>query len=216
MTSGTLTDSFTLLRQFAGKRRGTECCELCGRELGPGHEHLVDPKRRKLVCACGACAILFGSQDRAQYKRVPREVKFLAGFRLTDAQWESLMIPITMAFFFESSVERNGQTKVIALYPSPAGATESQLPLDTWSGIVEENPVLAKMTPDVEALLVNRLGPARGYSEAEYYLLPIDECYRLVWLIRAHWKGLSGGADLWKQLESFFADLKVRSGARNA
>jgi hypothetical protein len=208
MMGGALADSFTLLRQFAGKRRPTECCELCGWELIPDHEHLVDPKARKLVCACGACAILFSSQSGAQYKRVPREVRFLAGFRLTDAEWESLMIPINMAFFFESSVEE----KVVALYPSPAGATESQLPLDTWSGIVAENPTLARMGQDVEALLVNRLGPTRGYSAAEYYLLPIDECYKLVWLIRSHWKGLSGGADVWKQLELFFAKLKGRSG----
>jgi hypothetical protein len=132
----------------------------------------------------------------------------ISGFRLTDAEWEGLMIPINMAFFFKSSVDE----KVVALYPSPAGATESQLPLDTWSGIVAENPVLARMAQDVEALLVNRLGPARGYSAAEYYLLPIDECYKLVWLIRSHWKGLSGGADVWKQLESFFDGLKARSG----
>ena len=212
MTSGALADSFSLLRQFAGKRRSAERCELCGWELGADHDHMVDPRARKLVCACGACAILFGSQGNAKYKRVLREVKFLGGFRLTDAEWESLMIPINMAFFFESSVE----SKIVALYPSPAGATESQLPLDTWSGIVAGNPALAEMTQDVEALLVNRLGPMRGYAAAEYYLLPIDECYKLVWLIRSHWKGLSGGAEVWKQLEVFFADLKARSGVRNA
>jgi Family of unknown function (DUF5947) len=208
MTSGALADSLSLLRQFAGKRRSTERCELCGMDLTGDHAHLVDPKARKLACACDACAILFSSRSGAQYKRVPREIKFLAGFRLTDAEWESLMIPINMAFCFKSSVD----DKVIALYPSPAGATESQLPLDTWSAIVAENPVLGRMGQDVEALLVNRLGPARGYTAAEYYLLPIDECYKLVWLIRSNWKGLSGGADLWKQLESFFADLKGRSG----
>ena len=209
MTGGALADSFSLLRQFAGKRRATERCELCGLELTADHAHLVDPRARKLACACDACTILFSSRSGAQYKRVPREITYLAGFRLTDAEWESLMIPINMAFFFESSVEQ----KVIALYPSPAGATESQLPLDTWSGIVAENPELARIEPDVEALLVNRLGPTRGYTAAEYYLLPIDECYKLVWLIRSHWKGLSGGADVWKQLESFFAELKGRSGA---
>jgi hypothetical protein len=213
MMGGALSDSFSLLRQFAGKRRSTECCELCGWELTADHEHVVDPNARKLLCACGACAILFSSQSGAQYKRVPRETRFLPGFRLTDAEWESLTIPINMAFFFESSV----QEKVVALYPSPAGATESQLPLETWRAIVAENPVLAGMAQDVEALLVNRLGPMRGYSTAEYYLLPIDECYKLVWLIRSHWKGLSGGADVWKQLESFFAGLKARSeGVRHA
>ena len=47
----------------------------------------------------------------------------------------------------------------------------------------------------------------------EYYLLPIDECYKLVWLIRAHWQGFSGGVAVWKELESYFADLKARSEA---
>jgi hypothetical protein len=114
-----------------------------------------------------------------------------------------------MAFFFRSSLD----SRVVAQYPSPAGATESQLPLDTWSDLEAANPVLAEMEADVEALLVNRLGPSRGYAAAEYYLIPIDECYKLVWLIRSLWQGLSGGAEVWKQLESYFADLKNRSGA---
>ena len=67
------------------------------------------------------------------------------------------------------------------------------------------------MESDVEGLLVNRLGYSRGYSAAEYYLLPIDECYKLVGLIRMHWKGLSGGTEVWKQLGEFFASLKARS-----
>lgn len=212
MTGAAVANSVNLLRQFAGKSRTKEFCELCARELAEDHAHLVDPRARKIVCACGACAILFGSQSGGSYKRVPRDVTFLPDFRLTDAEWESLMIPINMAFFFESSVE----AKVIASYPSPAGATESLLPLDAWESIAEQNPVLREMPPDVEALLVNRLGPSRGYAAPEYYLLPIDECYKLVWLIRSYWKGLSGGADVWKQLGSFFAGLRTRSGVSNA
>lgn len=42
------------------------------------------------------------------------------------------------------------------------------------------NPILSEMESHVEGLLVNRLGYSRGYSAAEYYLLPIDECYKLV------------------------------------
>ena len=63
----------------------------------------------------------------------------------------------------------------------------------------------------MEGLLVNRLGYSRGYSAAEYYLLPIDECYKLVGLIRLHWKGLSGGAEVWKELGQFFSSVKARS-----
>jgi hypothetical protein len=127
---------------------------------------------------------------------------------LTDAQWDGLMIPIEMAFFFKSTA----QGKVIALYPSPAGPTESLLSLDAWSDIVEINPILNEMQPDVTALLVNRVGQVRKVSSAEYYLAPIDECYKLVGLIRTHWRGLSGGTEVWRELGAFFAVLKKRAG----
>src|SRR6185436_3326736 len=118
----------------------------------------------RLICACDACAILFGSQDSGRYRRVPRQIRFLPDFRLTEGQWESLLIPINMAFFFHSTPAG----RVVALYPSPAGPTESLLTLESWEEIVVENPLLKEMKPDVEALLVNRV---RG---AEFYLVPID------------------------------------------
>jgi hypothetical protein len=117
------------------------------------------------------------------------------------------MVPINMVFFFKNSLE----DRMVAMYPSPAGATESLLALESWNDIVARNPVLGGVEPDVEALLVNRLGYSRGYSAPEYYLLPIDECYKLVGIIRAHWKGLSGGTELWQQIAEFFKTLKSRS-----
>ena len=52
--------------------------------------------------------------------------------------------------------------------------------------------------PDVEALLVNRVGAVR-----EYFIVPIDECYKLVGLIRLHWRGLSGGASSGERSAAF-------------
>jgi hypothetical protein len=200
--------AFAALRQFARKRAAVERCEMCSRELAPEHDHLVEPANRKLICACGACAILFEGQAATKYKRVPRRVLFLQDFQLTDGQWDGLMVPIELAFFFRSSPHG----KVIALYPSPAGPTESLLSLETWDDIEQANPVLKGMEADVTALVVNRVGYARGAAPAEYYLMPIDECYKLVGLIRTHWRGLSGGTEVWREIGAFFAMLKKRAG----
>ena len=200
-------NAFAALRQFAKKPTIVERCEMCGHELAHEHEHLVEPTIRKLICTCNACAILFEAQTGSKYKRVPRRVLFLQNFQMTDAQWDGLMVPIEMAFFFKSTQ----QERVIALYPSPAGPTESLLSLDTWSDIEAMNPVLNQMEPDVTALLVNRVGPTRGGAAAEYYLVPIDECYKLVGIIRAHWRGLSGGTEVWREIGTFFGTLKKKA-----
>jgi hypothetical protein len=198
---------FAILRQFIRERAPVEMCEMCSKELAPDHQHLIEPSSRKILCACDACAILFSGQADTKYRRVPRRIRFLPDFHLTDGLWESLAIPINMAFFFNSTAAGH----VVALYPSPAGPTESLLELDSWDEIVQANPILKKMEPDTEALLVNRIGSARGYSNAEYYLVPIDECYKLVGLIRAHWRGLSGGTEVWEQIGAFFGGLKERA-----
>jgi hypothetical protein len=199
-------DGFGALRQFAKRERPLERCELCSLGLRTDHPHLIELSQRKLLCTCDACAILFSGQG-VKFKRVPRRVLSLPTFHLTDAEWNGLTIPINMAFFFKNSLEN----RVIAMYPSPAGATESLLALESWNDIAGRNPTLNEMQSDVEALLVNRLGYSRGYSAPEYYLLPIDECYKLVGLIRMHWKGLSGGTEVWREIGEVFSNLKARS-----
>ncbi len=204
--------SLDILRQFV--RRGEsrrfqaeENCEMCNAGLSANHQHLLEPAARKLVCACDACAILFSSTGATKYKRVPRRSRYLINFRMTESQWNGLMMPINMAFFFKSSP----QGRVIALYPSPGGATESLLTFDTWDEIALENPVLLEMEDDVEALLVNRIGHSRGFAEPEHFIVPIDQCFRLVGLIRSRWQGLSGGTEVWQEIGQFFNELKAKS-----
>jgi hypothetical protein len=104
-----------------------------------------------------------------------------------------------MAFFFKNSAEE----RVVAFYPSPAGATESLLPLDAWDRLSEANPELADIEADVEALLVR--APAEGY------LVPIDACYELVGQMRRLWQGFDGGQEARAELNAFFARIKARA-----
>ncbi len=62
---------------------------------------------------------------------------------------------MSVAFFFVNST----LDRVAAFYPSPAGATESLLPLDTWDEVVAANPSWRRWLPDVEAFLVRTAGP---------------------------------------------------------
>jgi hypothetical protein len=212
--------AFGTLRQFTRARRSAsravEQCELCSAGLAQEHPHLVELTSRQILCACDACAMLFDGMEKSKYKRVSRRAQYLSDFEMTDGQWESLLIPINMAFFFRSSIE----DKVIALYPSPAGAVESLLPLEAWNEIAETNRALSRLLPDVEALLVNRVGHAHGIARAEYYIAPIDACYKLVGLIRTNWRGLSGGTEVWTEIGRFFSDLRsaadLVSGEANA
>jgi hypothetical protein len=193
--------AFDVLRRFAKPRPAVERCDLCGLDIGPNHDHLIDPAERRLACACGACALLFSAREGTRYKRVPREVLALDELTIGDAQWDALRLPIDLAFFYRSTP----QGRIVACYPSPAGATESLLELETWEEIQREHPVLATMLPDVQALLVNRV--RRGSAAGACFLVPIDQCFRLVGIIRMQWKGFTGGPAVWQEIDGFFGEL---------
>jgi len=196
--------SLIALRRFLKPREVRERCDLCSAEVGPAHSHLFELASRRLLCACDPCAILFSNATAAKYQRVPQRVEYLADLRLDELQWQSLQLPINLAFFVPGSTGR-----VVALYPSPGGATEALPPPDAWASLVEENPILGALKPDIEALLVNRLG-----TKAVHFIVSIDKCYALVGLVRMHWRGLSGGNAVWQEIDRFFAELQTLSETR--
>lgn len=200
-----MTLSLTKLLKDTPQAAPLQYCELCALALRQSHGHVVDTADRRLLCTCYACGLLFDAPGAAQgrFKRVPTRYAAIPAPLFSDVQWDALGIPIGLAFFFENSATQ----RVIAFYPGPAGATESQLPLDAWNGLRGREPLIASMQPDVEAALVYR---PRG-EEACSYVVPIDACYELVGLVRSKWTGVSGGDDVHSAIEAFFERIAERA-----
>lgn len=212
--NGKTASAFSSLQRFAresgeaaqtpAQQEPEERCELCSEPIPAEHRHLLEVATREIMCSCRACSILFDSEaaSEGRYRIIPDRRLFLEDFEMTGAQWESLRIPVDMAFFFYSAPAE----RVVAFYPSPMGPTESLLKLGAWEELERANPVLRRMEQDVEALLVNRVRGAR-----EHFLVPMDQCYALVGLIRTRWRGFTGGAEVWEEIGRFFEDLRRRS-----
>jgi hypothetical protein len=202
-----------------------EVCELCGERISSEHRHLVDLHSRTLMCACRGCFLLFESEGAGgdHFRSVPERYVAFDDFELAPGQWDSLQIPVSVAFFFLNSA----LGRIAAFYPGPAGATESELPLDTWAEVVAANPALSSMQPDVEAFLVRARSGLGGRTQAsgrdgragagggtECYIVPIDACYELVGHLRLLWRGFDGGSEANRKLDEFFADVAARARPR--
>src|SRR5881398_1343643 len=167
--------SLDVLRQFTRRREArppAEQCELCSVEIPANHRHLLELSRHTLICVCHPCSILFGDPGAGsgKYRLVPSRYLLLQDFQMTDEQWDDLMIPVNMVYIFcstggeertpsEAGVAMRAEkaNRVMAFYPSPAGAMESLLSLEGWDALVSSNPILNDLEPDVEALLINRV-----------------------------------------------------------
>ena len=178
-----------------------ERCEMCAAPVADEHQHVVNVGTRSLLCACRPCYLLFTHDDAAlAYRAVPD--RYLSFPDLAAPVWEELELPVGTAFLFVNSA----LGRVVAFYPGPAGATESELSLEAWERVVAAAPGLATLQPDVEALLVHT-----EHQQAEAFLVPIDVCYELVGHLRQLWRGFDGGQDVRRRLEEFFGKVRAKS-----
>jgi hypothetical protein len=178
----------------------TEVCDLCGIGISENHRHLLALAERRIVCSCETCwAMRSGEGD---YRPVGNRTLWLPGLDVPDDLWASFQIPIGLAFFMESTVT----ACVVAMYPSPAGATESELHFDSWNRMRQLNPVLDGLEPDIEGLIANRLS-----TPPSFVIAPIDRCYALTGTIKAHWEGISGGPGVEAAVTRFFETLRAEA-----
>ncbi len=203
-----MSDPLFVLRRIASRPPpppAGEVCEMCTVPIPDEHQHVVDVANRSLMCACRPCYLLFTAEGaELRFRAVPDRYLSFPDFQLGPGQWDQLEIPVGLAFFFYNST----QERSVAFYPGPAGATESELPLETWQAVLASNPELARLSPDVEALLVRT--PERGGS-VSCYLVPIDACYELVGQLRSVWRGFDGGSEARTLLSEFFARIEAKA-----
>lgn len=165
-----------------------EKCELCGAPIADVHGHVVDIDQRRLLCACRPCYLLFTNSGAAQGKLRSVSERYLKLARVDIPE-----IPVGIVFFIR---DQSGRVK--AFYPSPLGATESNVSEPSWKEMLASAPELSALEPDIEALLV---------TKNDTWIVPVDACYRLIGRIKKSWRGFDGGRDAWREIDAFIAEL---------
>jgi Family of unknown function (DUF5947) len=183
-----------------------ETCELCAAGVPAEHGHVADLEQATLICACRACYLLFthAQAGRGRYRAVPDRYLADPQRRLSAADWDQLGVPVGLAFFLRSSL----RDEMAGFYPSPAGATECRLNLNTWHSLAESYPLLDAAAPDVEAILISR-----SDSGVDCFLVPIDACYELAGRMRLLWRGFDGGEEARASIAGFLDGVRSRSRA---
>ena len=176
-------------------------CEMCGVAIADEHGHVADTHDHRLLCVCRPCSLLFDPTGAggSRYRGLGTDVLRVEDLRLDEDQWDALQIPVELAFFLRQA------GRYQAFYPGPSGATESLLDLEAWERVLEDNPPLAQVREETEAVLLRHDDP--GFT---CYVVPVDLCYELVGLVRTHWVGMAGGHEVWEHLGAFFAGLDRR------
>ncbi|MGH3504842.1 MAG: DUF5947 family protein [Nocardioidaceae bacterium] len=170
---------------------------MCSEPVLREHRHMFDTERREVMCACQACALLFAQDtaSRGHFRLLPRR-----RVRLPRVSTKVIGVPVGLAYFVLGR-----DANVLAHYPSPLGSTDWEVDQEAWRQVVEQSPELATLEPEVEALLVNTT-----QDTYQHWIVPLDDCFRLVAVVREHWRGLSGGDRVWQEIERFFAELEER------
>ncbi|VEG42839.1 Uncharacterised protein [Mycolicibacterium flavescens] len=183
-----------------------ERCEMCAEAIADEHQHVVNVEARALMCVCRGCYLLFtDTSAELRYRAVPDRWLSFPEFGLGRQDWQLLQIPVGLAFFFRNST----LNRVVAFYPGPAGATESELDLSAWDGVRAADPRVDLLADDTEALLVRVPDDERRAPEC--FLVPIDACYEFVGRLRRLWHGFDGGQQVRGYLDDFFEHVRDRA-----
>ncbi len=216
-----MTEALRRVIERAAKRRlsTVERCGMCAGVIDAQHRHVWDGHDENLLCVCTPCSLLF-DRDAAggdRYRLIPTRRVRLSTIRAADLSAAGLAVPVGLACFVK---REDGQ--VWAHYPGPLGVTGASVDTTVWRALETRFPILAGLAARVEAFLMwtRDRSPATGEASLtersfdrggdEYWLVPLDDCYRLTATLRRHWRGMTGGA-VWREVAAFFHELAQRA-----
>ena len=204
-----MTDAYDVLARIRASRGAPvpagERCEMCAEQIADEHQHVVDIQARQLMCVCRGCYLLFtDAAAELRFRAVPDRWLTFGDFGLGRREWQLLQIPVGLAFFFRNST----LNQVVAFYPGPGGATESELDLSAWEGVRAADPRVDLLADDTEALLVRV--PDDETHSPDCHLVPIDACYEFVGRLRQLWHGFDGGQPVREYVDTFFEQVGTR------
>ena len=164
---------------------------MCGEPIAEPHQHVVNLDSRGADVHLPGCYLLFTAERRrscatARCRSATCPSRTSGSVRRSGTRWRSRSA-------WRSSSATPSLDRTVAFYPGPAGATESELPLDAWDDGPGRNPGLATLRSDVEALLVRAPGAERAVAEclprADRRLLRAGRAAAAVW------RGFDGGQE---------------------
>ena len=193
---------FEVLRRFAKARVPVERCDLCGVEVAPMHDHLIDPVRaparlrlwrlRGALQRAGRHQVQAGAPARDGARRAHHQRCPVGGAPAADRP--GLLLRQHAAGAGGGVLPEPGRRHRVAAGARDLGGDPARAPGPR-----------ATCSPTFRRCSSTGSGAARRPTVC--YLVPIDQCFRLVGIIRMHWKGFTGGTAVWEEIDRFFADL---------
>ena len=178
-----------------------ERCEMCGEPVAEAHPHVVDLESRALLCTCRGCYLLFTAEGaRHALPRRARALPVLPGLPARPGHWDDLQIPVGLAFFFASSVQRPGRSRSTRGRPAPPSPSCRWAPGSPSSPTTPSSASSARTSRRCCVRGARNRPPARPQA----HLVPIDACYELVGRLRQVWRGFDGGQEARARIEAFF------------
>ena len=182
------------------------------RRADPGRAPPPARPRRRASCMCACRAVLDPVRPRARPAAAttgscPTGGCGSTASSSTTSRWEELRIPVDMAFFFHSSAGRARG----GVLPEPDGrdrvAARARRVGRSWR---RPTRCSASWSPTSR-----RCSSTARAARAQHWLVPIDECYALVGLIRTRWRGLHRRhARCGRRSAAFFDGLDQRARSR--